>query len=210
MLKASFFNRDAIELAKALLGKVIRVKHRRLWLSVQIVETEAYYIREKGSHSSLGYTEKRKALFMPSGTIYMYFARGSASFNVSARGEGNAVLIKAGRPFVDEGNSRKMIEVMQRLNPHKYRSEPRSIERLCAGQTLLCHSLGLKVPDWDQCQFDLNRFYIHDVGYQPETIIQTVRLGIPAGRDEHLPYRFVDETYANSATKKPSYKKPRS
>ncbi|MDV3444008.1 DNA-3-methyladenine glycosylase, partial [Pseudomonas otitidis] len=34
------------------------------WLSARIIETEAYYLAEKGSHASLGYTEKRRALFL--------------------------------------------------------------------------------------------------------------------------------------------------
>jgi len=43
-------------------------------LTAQILETEAYYLNDKASHASLGFTEKRKALFMPPGTIYMYFS----------------------------------------------------------------------------------------------------------------------------------------
>ena len=40
--------------------------------------------------------------------------------------------------------------------------------------------------------------------YKPKKIINTTRLGIPVGRDESLPYRFIDETFLNSCTKKPS------
>ncbi|MEG2981594.1 MAG: DNA-3-methyladenine glycosylase, partial [Stenotrophomonas sp.] len=58
-LPDSFFDRDAQELAKALLGKVIRHRHGPYWLSARIIETEAYYLSDKGSHASLGYTEKR-------------------------------------------------------------------------------------------------------------------------------------------------------
>ena len=94
MLNNRFFNRDAAIVAKDLLGKVLRVKHNTLWLSASIIETEAYYLNDKASHASLGYTEKRKALFMPAGTIYMYYARGGDSFNISCQGDGNAVLIK--------------------------------------------------------------------------------------------------------------------
>jgi DNA-3-methyladenine glycosylase len=34
-------------------------------------------------------------------------------------------------------------------------------------------------------------------------IIQTTRLGIPQGRDEHLPYRFVDADFAAHCTRNP-------
>lgn len=101
ILTATFFNTDACTVAKQLLGKVIRRKFNQQWLAARIIETEAYYLEEKGSHASLGYTEKRKALFMPSGTIYMYFAHGHDSLNISCQGKGNAVLIKSAFPYLD-------------------------------------------------------------------------------------------------------------
>lgn len=203
MLHQTFFNQDAQSLALALLGKVIYVSFQGHWLAAKIIETEAYYLKEKGSHASLGFTEKRKALFMPAGTIYMYYARGGDSLNVSAQGDGNAVLIKSGYPYQDSKTASGMLTIMQSLNPYKHKDVPRSIERLCAGQTLLCKSLGLKVPQWNQQQFTKNAFYMADVSYRPEQIIQTTRLGIPIGRDEHLPYRFVDAQYADYCSKKP-------
>ena len=101
-LADAFFDRDAQTLARDLLGKVIRHRVGDLWLSARIIETEAYYCEEKGSHASLGYTEKRKALFLDGGHIYMYYARGGDSLNFSAQGPGNAVLIKSAYPWVDE------------------------------------------------------------------------------------------------------------
>ena len=94
MLPDAFFDRDAQRVARELLGKVIRHRVNDLWLSARIIETEAYYCVDKGSHASLGYTEKRKALFLDGGHIYMYYARGGDSLNFSAHGPGNAVLIK--------------------------------------------------------------------------------------------------------------------
>lgn len=203
MLENSFFNQDAAKLAVALLGKIIRVKSKGLWLAAQIIETEAYYIDEKASHASLGFTEKRQALFMPPGTIYMYHSRAGDSLNISARGEGNAVLIKSGIPYLEGRDAKARLTAMQLLNPRKHSDELRPAERLCSGQTLLCKSLGLKIKEWDQKQFDKDKFYIEDVGYAPKKIIQTQRLGITEGRDEHLPYRFIDAEFLDSCTKKP-------
>lgn len=170
-----------------------------IWLSAQIIETEAYYIHDKASHASLGFTEKRKALFMPAGTIYMYYARGDDSFNVSCQGEGNAVLIKSGIPYLSDA-SKEMLEKMHYNNPVKFSNKKREDLRLCSGQTLLCKSLGLHVPDWNQKTFSVEKLRIDDVDYHPQNIIQTARLGIPQGRDEHLPYRFVDAAYVKSLT----------
>lgn len=201
-LPDAFFDRDAAQLARELLGKVIRRRWRGLWLSARIIETEAYYLTDRGSHASLGYTEKRRALFMNGGTIYMYYARGGDSLNFSAHGPGNAVLIKSAHPWLDAVSDARALACMQGLNPDA-QGRPRAPTRLCAGQTLLCRALGLKVPDWDGKGFDPQRFFVEDVGQDVPRLINTTRLGIPAGRDEHLPYRFVDPAYAAFCTRNP-------
>ena len=86
----------------------------QFFFSARIIETEAYYINEKGSHASLGFTEKRRALFMPPGTIYMYYAHGGDSLNFSCQGDGNAVLIKSGYPASKDPT---MLHKMRKLNP---------------------------------------------------------------------------------------------
>ncbi len=201
-LSDAFFDRDAQSLARDLLGKVIRHRVGDLWLSARIIETEAYYFEEKGSHASLGYTEKRKALFLDGGHIYMYYARGGDSLNFSAKGPGNAVLIKSGYPWVDELSGPASLAQMLLNNPDA-QGHPRPSQKLCAGQTLLCKALGLKVPVWDAKRFDHDVLLVEDTGPAPAHIIQTTRLGIPHGRDEHLMYRFVDAAYAPYCTRNP-------
>lgn len=210
-LKPGFFDQEPCALAQALLGKVLRHRYqyqgRDYWLACRIIETEAYYLAERGSHSSQGYTEKRRAMFMPAGTIYMYYARGGDSLNISAKGEGNAVLIKSGVAWFDDKSPRSNLKIMQRLNPVKGSGRLRPEENLCSGQTLLCAALGLKVTHWDQQQFNVNNFYIEDTGYRPEKIIQARRLGIPVGRDEHLMYRYIDYASAKQCTSNPLTKR---
>ncbi len=202
MLPATFFNRPALELAPDLLGKVIRYRHQGVWLSARIIETEAYLLTDKGSHASLGYTEKRQALFADGGTIYMYYARGGDSVNFSAQGPGNAVLIKSAYPYFDQLSPQSTLSILQANNPDR-QGQPRPVHKLCSGQTLLCKSLGLKVPDWDNQRFSAEHFYVEDCGLRPLEILQTTRLGISQGRDEDLPYRFVDAEYAAYCTKNP-------
>ena len=202
MLPDAFFDRDAQLLARELLGKVIRHRVNGLWLSARIIETEAYYIVDKGSHASLGYTEKRKALFLDGGHIYMYYARGGDSLNFSAHGPGNAVLIKSAYPWLDNLSGPDSLAQMQLNNPDT-QGNPRPEQKLCAGQTLLCKALGLKVPVWDAKCFDPERLWVDDVREKPSRIIQTSRLGIPHGRDELLMYRFVDADYAAYCTRNP-------
>ena len=206
IVSPTFFDREPLELAQSLIGKILRHRinhpvYGDIWLSAKIIETEAYYQAERGSHSSLGFTQKRKAMFMKPGTIYMYYARGGDSLNFSASGDGNGVLIKSGLAYTDRRSSEISLGVMQERNPINGRI--RSPEKLCSGQTLLCRSLGLKVPDWNQGSLKRNKLVLEDVGYRPNRLVQCRRLGIPKGRDEHLPYRFVDDEYARSATRNP-------
>jgi len=207
MLPNSFFDQHAVELSKALLGKIMRVNYQGKWLAAQIIETEAYLIEDKSSHASLGFTEKRKGLFMPPGTLYMYYSRGGDSFNVSSQGEGCAVLIKSGIPFEDKDTDSNMINIMQKINPIKYSGVIRKPEKLCSGQTILCNSLGLRVKEWDQKEFDKNKFYFEDVNITPQKIIQTKRLGIAQDRDSHLPYRFIDYEHTKNCTQNPLTKR---
>lgn len=205
MLGDDFFDRDARVVARALLGCVLRRRWRGQWLAARVIETEAYRRAEKGSHASLGRTPSREALFMPPGTLYMYYSRAGDSLNVSCRGEGDAVLFKSGHPYLDDRSGPEALALMHSLNPARDGSQ-RKPERLCAGQTLLCRSLALKVPDWTGRRFG-EAFYAEDVGDAPPVALQAPRLGIPTGRDEHLPYRYVDERYARWCTSDPRRKR---
>nr|BFE93870.1 hypothetical protein GCM10020185_44060 [Pseudomonas brassicacearum subsp. brassicacearum] len=141
-------------------------------------------------------------MFLDGGHIYMYYARGGDSLNFSAQGPGNAVLIKSAYPWVDALSGPASLAQMLLNNPDA-QGRPRTPQKLCAGQTLLCKALGLKVPDWDAKRFDPERLLVEDVGVPTVNAIQTTRLGIPQGRDEHLPYRFVDAAYAPWCTRNP-------
>ena len=197
-LSKQFFNKDAAELARALLGKVICHHTGTIIRRARIIETEAYYIHEKGSHASLGISPSREPLFMEAGTIYMYYSRGGDSLNICAKDEGNAVLIKSG--MAAGINNDTVLAIMQKDNPVKNTDRLRNQERLCSGQTLLCKSLGLRVKDWNGKTF--NRiFYIQDTGYVPGEILTGKRLGIPPGRDEHLLLRFIDAGCIKYTTK---------
>lgn len=201
MLSPIFFNRDTCVVARELLGVVIRRRIGKMWLAAQIIETEAYYKEEKGSHASLGRTPSREAMFMPPGTIYMYYARGRASFNISTKGAGNAVLIKSAKPYID---IKSPTDTLAQMRKH-YGSEGshRPMRRLCGGQTLLCQALDLQVEDWNRRNFDRHVFYLEDIGLSPRKIIEAPRLGIPPGRDENLLYRFVDLEHAADCTRNP-------
>lgn len=202
ILEPSFFAKPAPALAQSILGKVIRHRVGEIWLSARIIETEAYELEDKASHSSLGETHARRAMFMAPGTIYMYYARGADSLNFSALGSGNAVLIKSAIALPGDDSA---LEQMHQLNPLGNNRRPQ--HKLCSGQTLLCKSLGLTVKRWNAEQLDPETFYLQDDRYRPISLLQCRRLGIPSGRDEHLMYRYIDEAFVSSCTENPLTKR---
>ncbi|MBD3329235.1 DNA-3-methyladenine glycosylase [Candidatus Dojkabacteria bacterium] len=204
MLPNSFFARDPLEVAKSLIGKVLCHKYDDIWLKAMIIEAEAYYADEPGSHASKGRTKSKEALYMQPGTIYMYYSRGSDSIGFSTFGAGSSILIKSGIPFIEGTEGNKMIRKMHELNPINGRM--REDHLLCSGQTLISKSLGLKVKNWNKKKTDAQRLYVDDIGYTPKSLIACRRLGMSKRRHYQLMHRIFDPKYAKSITKDPTSK----
>jgi len=98
-LKIKFFERPAVELARALLGCVLL--HQKT--GGMIVETEAYLgLEDLAAHASRGLTQRTRVLFGPPGRAYVYFIYGvHECLNVVADrdGEPGCVLIRALEPL---------------------------------------------------------------------------------------------------------------
>ncbi|MEM0462122.1 MAG: DNA-3-methyladenine glycosylase, partial [Candidatus Caldarchaeum sp.] len=71
-LDRGFYDRDTVELAKPLLGKVLCVRRGDIVMSCRIVETEAYVKNDKANHAYKGMTRRNKSMFGPPGTLYVY------------------------------------------------------------------------------------------------------------------------------------------
>lgn len=100
----------------------------------RIVETEAYLGGEdKAAHSYGGRrTERNQAMYMFPGTSYVYSIYGMhCCFNISSRGPGAAVLIRALEPL--EGLDHMRI----------CRKVARKEQDLCNGPAKLCQALGI-------------------------------------------------------------------
>ena len=206
-VKAAFFDRDAGALACSLLGRWLCHRVENDWLILQIVECEAYFTDERASHSSLGETPSRRAMFMAPGTIYMYHSRGGDSLNFSAHGAGNAVLIKAAKIPDDEVMLRENIDPSSHRKfifsrNDAYSPESPRAARVASGQCLLCRCLDLRRVNWNAQSLDANRFYVAQ-GQAANRAIQCRRLGISAHRDADLMLRFVDARFPQLATQNP-------
>jgi DNA-3-methyladenine glycosylase len=94
-LKRAFFARDALVVARALIGTTI-VHGDRV---ARIVETEAYRgPKDLACHARAGLTKRTRTLFGAPGHAYVFFVYGMHEcFNVvcKAEGSGHAVLVRA-------------------------------------------------------------------------------------------------------------------
>lgn len=109
-LARPFFRRDPLELAPALLGKVLVAGER----AGRIVEVEAYRGEDDpASHAYRGPTARNAVMFGPAGHLYVYRSYGlhwCANVVAGATGVAGAVLIRALEPVAG-------IEAMARDRP---------------------------------------------------------------------------------------------
>jgi DNA-3-methyladenine glycosylase len=131
ILTRSFYNRDAVEVARELLGKIL--VHGRV--AGMIVETEAYLGGDDlAAHTARGITNRTRVIFGPPGHAYVYVIYGMHEcLNLVAEPEGSpgCVLIRAAEPMVG-------IDLMKRR-----RAKVRSIEKLASGPGNLTRAFGI-------------------------------------------------------------------
>lgn len=108
-LPRAFFERPTLQVARALLGKVL-VRHPRPSAPAsavrlaRIVEVEAYLgERDAASHARRGPTPRAAIMFGPPGHLYVYLIYGMhhcMNFVTERDGQAGAVLIRAAEPLV--------------------------------------------------------------------------------------------------------------
>jgi DNA-3-methyladenine glycosylase len=112
-LPRTFFERDALVLARALVGTrlVVRAPSGDTARVARIVETEAYRgPKDLACHARVGLTKRTRTLYGPPGHAYVFLIYGMYDcFNVVSFGEGkgHAVLVRAVEPVhgIDEALS---------------------------------------------------------------------------------------------------------
>src|SRR5215471_4031288 len=102
ILAREFFDRDAVTVARDLLGKLLVRREGHTLLAGRIVEDEAYLgAEDPAAHAYNGRTPRNFVLFGPPGRAYIYFIYGNHyCLNVSCRGNGEGVLFRAMEPVL--------------------------------------------------------------------------------------------------------------
>lgn len=102
-VRRSFYDRDTVVVAQALLGKLLIHRSNGLERIGRIVEVEAYLgPHDLAAHSSKGRTERTEVMFGPPGFAYVYLIYGMYHcMNIVTEEEGHAsaVLLRALEPI---------------------------------------------------------------------------------------------------------------
>ncbi|XP_043312680.1 DNA-3-methyladenine glycosylase isoform X2 [Cervus canadensis] len=192
-LGSAFFDQPAVSLARAFLGQIlVRRLDDGTELRGRIVETEAYLGPEdEAAHSRGGrQTPRNRSMFMKPGTLYVYLIYGMYfCMNVSSRGDGACVLLRALEPLGG-------LEAMRQLR-HALRkgTAGRALKdrELCNGPSKLCQALAI---DRSFDQRDLARDESVWLEQGPPTpsepaVVVAARVGIvQAGEWAQKPLRF--------------------
>lgn len=175
VLKRSFYERPTLEVARKLLGKILKHKSPQGITSGKIVEAEAYIgPDDPACHASKGRTPRNEVMFGQPGHAYVYFNYGMYYLlNVVTEREGfpAAVLIRAIEPT--EG-----IELMST------RRRCFELTQLANGPGKLCVAMGIdkSLNGADLCGSAL---IIEDgQEYSDASILWAPRIGIKHGRDK--------------------------
>jgi DNA-3-methyladenine glycosylase len=171
VLPADFFARDAVTVARELIGCRLRIRGA----GGMIVETEAYRPDDPASHSFGGETARNRAMFGPPAHLYVYRSYGVHwCLNlVCARGE--AVLLRAIRPEFG----------LEAMAGRRGRSDSRA---LCSGPGKLCQALGVNGKD-DGAPLGIGAIALHAAEKGADLpVIAGPRIGI--SRAVELPWRF--------------------
>ena len=180
-----FFDVPCEQLACDLLGAVLCHETLEGVCKGRIVETEAYLgAEDKAAHSYQGRrTERNEAMYMPPGTVYVYFVYGvHCCANISSQGDGAAVLIRALEPVAG-------LEVMRGR-----RKQAKKTKDLCSGPAKLCQAMGIKLAENKINLCSSSTLWLEKDGYAitSDQIQQGPRVGVAYAGEKwaHAPLRF--------------------
>lgn len=176
-LPQRFYARDAVAVARELLGKVVVCGSGRNLRAGRLVEVEAYMgASDPASHAYRGMTERNAVMFGPPGHAYVYLIYGQYfCMNVSCEREGvaNAILFRALEPLAG-------LPAMARARGVVLDGSERSRAQLTSGPGRMCTALGVTRPRHNGRAYYQpdSGLWIGDDGYVVKRIRETPRIGI--------------------------------
>lgn len=174
-LNSDFYKRDALIVAKELIGKYLVREIDGHKLVGMITETEAYKAMDKACHAyNYNLTKRTSTMFKAGGVAYIYFTYGMYHcFNVvtDVEGEPSAVLIRGIKPISD-------MEYMSKSRYNKPLNElsKYQLKNFTNGPAKLCMAYNL-TREFDGENLTGNTLYITE-GENIDHINSSKRIGI--------------------------------
>jgi DNA-3-methyladenine glycosylase len=171
-----FYERDASEVARDLLGRLLVREVDGARMIGRIVEAEAYGRDDPGSHAFRGLKRRNASMFGPAGRTYVYISHGiHHCLNVVCVAP-TAVLLRAIEP----------IEGVEEMAERRGLDDPRL---LCAGPGRLCQALGITLAEDGISVTRRERLWLA-AGEPVEDAAVTLRIGM--SDEVNRPWRFVE------------------
>lgn len=192
-LDRQFYDRDALEVARDLLGRrLVRLENGQRIAGI-ILEAEAYRgEQDQGCHCKAGLTPRTRVMYGPPGHAYVYFTYGMhwmLNFVVEGEGFPAAILIRAIQP--SEG-----LEVIAR------RRSGQAAERWTDGPAKICQALNIDrhLNGADLCAADALLFVEAGQPVPDSSVTIGPRVGLNSVPEpwKSIPWRFlVDPSQRN-------------
>lgn len=189
-IQREFFRREALEVAKDLLGKNLIVETDQGQMKVRLVEVEAYTGEDdKACHTYGGRrTARTEVMYKEGGCLYVYLIYGMYNMlNIvtGREGSGQAVLIRAGEPLdgLDLMAKNRFNKTYKDLNSYQKKN-------LINGPGKLAQALGIDRTHNSMYLLG-EKIYLEDDGYMNFEIGRSKRIGIDYAEEarDYL-YRF--------------------
>ena len=184
ILKRDFYSRPTLDVARDLLGKVLRHRTVEGVAAGRIVEVEAYIGEDDPAcHAAPGPTSRNRPLYGPPGIAYVYLNYGLHYLvNAVTEGEGSpaAVLIRALEPV--DG-----LPLMRRRRSRAKWREGKPVpadHELCRGPGNLTTALGITLAE-NLAPLTRGALVIEDRGDRVASVLWGPRVGIRVGTDRH-------------------------
>ncbi len=163
-LPYSFFDRDCLEVARDLVGKVLVRKTEDGIIKLRITETESYIGEaDTACHAHKGRTKRTEVMYDKAGTIYVYLCYGMHWLLNIVTGkvdDPQAVLIRACEDYQGPGKLTKKLKINKDFN-------------------------GKSITECED-------FYIEDDGFVCEVVTdKRVGIGYASEEDQNRLWRFI-------------------
>lgn len=175
-LPRRFYQRDASEVARDLLGRLLVRELDGARMVGRIVEAEAYGRDDPGSHAYRGLRPRNASMFGPPGRTYVYISHGiHHCLNLVCQAP-TAVLLRAVEPLVG----------LEEMAERRGLADPRL---LCAGPGRLCQAFGITVAEDGTSVIRRQGLWVA-AGEPVRDVAVTLRIGM--SDDVNRPWRYVE------------------